>query len=172
MNTYILCKAAILAGLCGALAVTFAATAPAHSRPQKGANVTLHAKGTFEVQMTPQPGDDSAAGVTISRTNLDKQFHGELEGASKVQMLGTMTSVKGSAGYVAMERFTGTLAGRAGGFVLQHSGTMNRGTLQLSVTIVPDSGSGQLTGIYGSMTIEITEGKHYYDLAYTLPENP
>jgi hypothetical protein len=132
----------------------------------------MHAKGTFEVQLTPQPGEDSSAGVTISRTNIDKQFHGELEGTSKVQMLGATTSVKGSAGYVAMERVTGTLAGRTGTFVLQHSGTMNRGTLQLSITIVPDSGSGQLTGIYGSMTIEITEGKHFYDLAYTLPENP
>jgi hypothetical protein len=83
-----------------------------------------------------------------------------------------MGSVKGSAGYVAMERVTGTLKGRTGSFVLQHSGTMTRGAPQLSVTVVPDSGTGQLTGLAGTMTIKINEGKHSYEFEYTLPETP
>jgi hypothetical protein len=83
-----------------------------------------------------------------------------------------MGNVKGSAGYVAMERVTGTLKGRGGSFVLQHSGTMNRGTAQLSVTVVPDSGTGQLEGLAGTMTIKIDAGKHSYDFEYTLPETP
>ena len=172
MNTSMISRAAVIAGLCLALAIISPASTRAHAPDKRATNVTLHAKGSFEVQMTPQPGDETAGGVTLGRFNGDKQFHGDLEGTSKVQMLGATTSVKGSAGYVAMERVTGTLAGRAGSFVLQHSGIMNRGDFQLSVTIVPDSGSGQLTGVYGSMTIEITAGKHFYDLAYTLPDTP
>jgi len=157
---------------CLALALACATSIPAHSRPQTGTNVTLHAKGSFEVQLAPVPGDDVSGGVTLGRFTGDKQFHGDFEGTSRVQMLTAVTSVKDSKGYVAMERLTGSLAGRTGSLVLQHSATMNRGTPQISVTIVPDSGSGQLTGIYGSMTIEIADGKHFYDLAYTLPEQP
>ena len=134
--------------------------------------MTAHAKGSFEVKVTPQPADEKSDDTTIGRLSLDKQFHGELEGTSKGQMLGVQTAVKGSAGYVAMERVTGTLAGRTGTFVLQHSGTMTHGALQLSITVVPDSGTGQFTGLAGSMNIEITEGKHFYDFAYTLPETP
>ena len=85
-------------------------------------------------------------------------------------MLSAMTEVKGSAGYVAMERVTGTLHGRSGSFVLQHSGTMTRGAPQMSVTVVPDSGTGQLAGLAGQMTIKITDGKHFYEFEYTLPE--
>jgi uncharacterized protein DUF3224 len=102
----------------------------------------------------------------------DKQFHGDLEGTSKVQMLTAMTDVKGSAGYVAIERVTGTLHGHTGSFVLQHSGSSNRGATQLSITVVPDSGTGQLVGITGKMTITITDGKHSYDFEYTLPKAP
>jgi hypothetical protein len=87
-------------------------------------------------------------------------------------MLTAMTSVKGSAGYVAIEKVTGTLRGRSGTFVLQHSATMNRGTPQLSLTVVPDSGTGQLTGVAGSMTIKIADGKHFYEFDYTLAEAP
>jgi hypothetical protein len=130
----------------------------------------MHAKGTFEVKMTAQPGEDKSEDA-VGRWSGEKQFHGDLEGTSKVQMLGVQTAVKGSAGYVAIEKVTGTIAGRAGSFVLQHSGSMNRGNLQLSVTVVPDSGTGQFTGISGSMTIEIKDGKHFYDFAYTLAEN-
>jgi hypothetical protein len=103
--------------------------------------------------------------------SIDKQFHGELEGTSKGYMLSSAaTVVKGSGGYVAMERVTGTLKGRSGSFVLQHSGTMNRGVPQLSVTVVPDSGTGQLTGLAGTMTIKIDAGKHSYEFEYSLPE--
>ncbi len=107
---------------------------------------------------------------TLGQMSLDKQYHGDLEGASKGQMLTAGTDVKGSAGYVAMERFTGTLNGRKGSFVLQHTGTMNRGALQLSVTVVPDSGTGELVGLTGKMAIIIADGKHSYDFEYTLPD--
>jgi len=134
--------------------------------------MTTHATGTFEVKLTPQPPEDRADGSTLGRMSGDKQFHGDLEGTSKVQMLTAMTDVKGSAGYVAIERVTGTLHGHTGSFVLQHSGSSNRGATQLSITVVPDSGTGQLVGIAGKMTITITDGKHSYDFEYTLPKAP
>ena len=134
--------------------------------------MTTHATGTFEVKLTPQPPEDKADGSTLGRMSGDKQFHGDLEGTSKVQMLTAMTDVKGSAGYVAIERVTGTLHGHTGSFVLQHSGSSNRGATQLSITVVPDSGTGQLVGIAGKMTITITDGKHSYDFEYTLPKAP
>ncbi len=129
--------------------------------------MTIHASGTFDVKLAPQTAEGDAG---LGRTSIDKQFHGDLEGTSKGQMLSAMGSVKGSAGYVAMERFTGTLKGPTGSFVLQHSGTMTRGTPQLSVTVVPDSGTGQLEGIAGTLTIKVADGKHSYDFEYTLPE--
>jgi hypothetical protein len=133
--------------------------------------MTSHASGTFEVKLMPQAAEDGAD-AGLGRMSIDKQFHGDLEGTSKGQMISAMGSVKGSAGYVAMERVTGTLKGRTGSFVLQHSGTMNRGAPQLSVTVVPDSGTGQLTGLAGTLTIKIDEGKHSYKFDYTLPETP
>ena len=139
---------------------------------QNGVAMAAHATGTFEVKLTPQPPEDKAEGATLGRMSGDKQFHGDLEGTSKVQMLTAMTDVKGSAGYVAIERVTGTLRGRSGSFVLQHSGSSNRGATQLSITVVPDSGTGQLVGIAGKMTITITDGKHSYDFEYTLPKAP
>src|ERR1022692_3743197 len=125
----------------------------------------MHASGTFEVKITPQPadGEDPAVG----RMAIDKQFHGDLEATSKGQMLAAVTSVKGSAGYVAIEQVTGSLRGRSGTFVLQHSGTMTRGTPQLIVSVVPDSGTGELVGLTGTMTITIADGKHSYDFEYT-----
>lgn len=102
--------------------------------------------------------------------SLDKQFHGDLEGTSKGQMLTAGTAVKDSAGYVAIERVDGTLKGQRGSFVLQHSGTMTRGAPQLVITVVPDSGTGQLVGLAGKMTILIADGKHSYEFEYTLPE--
>jgi hypothetical protein len=99
---------------------------------------------------------------------IAKEFHGDLEAASVGQMLASMSEVKGSAGYVAIEKVTGTLHGRAGGFVLQHRGVMNRGAAELSVTVVPDSGAGDLVGIKGSMNIIIEAGKHSYEFDYTL----
>jgi hypothetical protein len=132
----------------------------------------MTARGTFEVKMSPLTLDDKAADATLGRMSLDKQFHGDLEATSKGEMLTAMTSVQGSAGYVAIERVSGTLGGRTGTFALQHSGTMNRGEPQLSITVVPDSGTGQLAGLAGRMTINIADGKHSYEFEYTLGEKP
>ena len=126
------------------------------------------ASGTFEVKLTPQPADDYADATTLSRLTIDKEFRGDLEGTSKGQMLSAATAIRNSAGYVAIERVTGTLQGRAGTFVLQHNGTMNRGAPSLVVTIVPDSGTGGLEGISGTMTIDVSGGRHGYTLDYTL----
>lgn len=125
---------------------------------------TTYATGTFEVKLTPQAAGDPALG----RLSIDKQFHGDLEGQSRGEMLSAGTSVKGSAGYVAIERVEGTLHGRSGAFILQHSGTMTRGEPQLSVTVVPDSGTGDLTGLTGQMIIHIEAGKHSYEFEYAL----
>lgn len=128
------------------------------------------ATGPFDVKLTPQSSDAMPEGTTLGRMSLDKQFHGDLEAVSKGEMLTAMTSVKGSAGYVAIERVTGTLGGRKGTFTLQHSGTMARGAQQLTVTVVPDSGTGDLAGLTGSMAIRIEAGgKHFYDFDYELP---
>jgi hypothetical protein len=144
-------------------------TAPATA--SRETTVTTRATGTFEVKMTPQPAD-SAGSTALGRMTLDKRFHGDLEGTSKGQMLAAGTAVKGSAGYVALEEVTGTLEGRRGTFVLQHSGTMNRGAPQLSITVVPDSGTDELAGLTGRMTIDIADGKHSYDFNYTLSSAP
>jgi hypothetical protein len=130
-----------------------------------------HAAGSFEVKLAPQPLADSGADTMLGRMSLDKQFHGELEATSKGEMLSAMTATKGSAGYVAIERVTGKLAGRSGSFVLQHSATMNRGVPQLSIIVVPDSGTEELAGLTGSMKIVIEAGKHSYDFEYELPAN-
>jgi hypothetical protein len=129
-----------------------------------------HASGTFEVKMTPQTPDDKSA--TVGRFSLDKQSQGNLEGTSKGEMLAVGTAVNGSAGYVAMEQVTGTLNGRSGSFALQHTGTMTRGALQLSVTVVPDSGTGELSGLSGKMTINIVDGKHLYEFDYEIADTP
>jgi len=138
---------------------------------EKKVIMTTHASGTFEVKMTPQS-DDKAEGASVGKFSLDKNFQGDLQGTSKGEMLAVSTSIPGSAGYVAMEQVTGTLSGRTGTFALQHTGTMNRGAPQLSVTVVPDSGTGQLVGLAGKMDIKISEGKHFYDFEYTLGEKP
>lgn len=127
---------------------------------------TMHARGTFEVKVTPQPADDRAPGV--DRMWIEKQFHGDLEGAGKGQMLAAMTAVKGSAVYVAIEQVSGSLHGRRGTFYLQHRGTMTRGAAELTVTVAPDSGTGELEGLSGAMAIAIADGKHSYEFAYTL----
>ena len=130
--------------------------------------MAAHARGSFDVKLNPQ--QDSGGDPTVGRMSLDKQFHGDLEGTSKGQMLTAMTEVKGSAGYVAIERVTGILQGRSGTFALQHSATMTRGVPSLSITVVPDSGTGQLVGIAGKFDIKIEGGKHSYDFEYTVPE--
>ena len=130
------------------------------------------ASGTFEVKVTPQQAEVNVGDPTVGRLALEKQFHGDLVATSKGQMLAVGTDVKGSAGYVAMERVRGTLDGRDGTFALQHSGTMTRGAPQLTVTVVPDSGTGQLAGLAGKMDIKIVDGKHLFEFEYTLPETP
>lgn len=131
--------------------------------------MTDHARGTFEVKLNPQAPVEGVGDPTVGRLSLDKQFHGDLEGTSKGQMLAVQGGVQGSAGYVAMERISGTLRGRTGTFALQHSGTMDRGAPTLSITVVPDSGTGELAGIAGTFTIDISDGKHAYGFEYTLP---
>jgi len=130
--------------------------------------MTIHATGTFDVKLTPQAADDKDA--PVGRMTIDKQFHGDIDGTSKGEMLAAMTSVKGSAGYVAIEKVTGTLKGRRGTLVLQHSGTMNRGTQQLSITVVPDSGTEELAGLSGNFTIKIVDGKHFYEFEYAISD--
>jgi hypothetical protein len=131
--------------------------------------MTTTAKGTFEVKMTPQPADESPAGATIGRMTLDKTFHGDIEATSRGQMLAVRSDVQGSAGYVAMEKVVGTVHGRNGSFVFQHSGIMNRGAASLTLVIVPDSGTDQLTGISGTATIIVDGKAHSYELEYALP---
>jgi Protein of unknown function (DUF3224) len=136
---------------------------------RKETRMAKRATGTFEVKLTPQD-DKSAEG--LGRMTIAKQVHGDLEGTSTGQMLTSMTKTQGSAAYVAIERVTGTLHGRTGSFDLHHLGIMNRGTQQLTITVVPDSGTDQLTGITGTMTIKISDGKHSYEFDYSLPAGP
>jgi hypothetical protein len=130
--------------------------------------VTTRASGTFEVKLNPLANDADPQGSTLARLSIDKQFAGDIEGTSKGEMLSAGTQTKGSAGYVAMERVTGALHGRRGTFVLQHSATMNRGAPQLLITVVPDSGTGELVGLTGTLAILIEGGKHSYQFDYSL----
>src|SRR3954452_6456604 len=132
--------------------------------------MAMRASGTFEVKLTPQAAAEGVGDPSVGRLAIDKRFHGELDATSKGEMLATRTAVDGSAGYVALERGTGALHGRTGSFSLQHSGTMDRGVPQLSVTVVPYSGTGELAGLAGRMAILVEGGKHSYDFEYTLPE--
>jgi Protein of unknown function (DUF3224) len=160
----------LMFGLC-ALADGQAQT-PVPNATGKGKAMMKHAGGTFEVKLHPLRWDDKEQGKILGRMSIDKRFHGELEATSKGQMLTAGTVAKGSAGYVAIEQVDGSLQGKKGTFILQHSGTMTRGVPQLSVTVVPDSGTGELAGLAGKMTIKIEEGKHFYEFEYTLSEGP
>jgi hypothetical protein len=128
----------------------------------------MHARGQFDVKIVPQPSDDKSE-TPLGRMTIEKQFHGDLEGTSKGEMLTGGTTVKGSGVYVAVERVEGTLQGRHGTFLLYHTGVMTRGAPELSISVVPDSGTGQLTGLSGKLNIQIDQGKHSYDFEYTLP---
>ena len=152
----------------GSLAVTQTRSPVVKAQP-KETTLTKFAKGTFEVKVAPQS-DDKVGDPTVGRMSLDKVFRGDLEGVGRGQMLAAMTDVEGSAGYVALERVAGKLDGREGTFALQHSGTMTRGTPQLIITVVPDSGTGQLAGLAGKMSINIAGGKHSYEFEYTLAQ--
>jgi hypothetical protein len=138
-----------------------------HLIHKKGESVVSHAKGTFDVKMTPQ--EDAALDKTFSRMSIDKQIHGDLEATSKGLMLATGGPKQGAGGYVALERVTGTLGGRTGSFTLQHNATMQNGKGDLNIIVVPGSGTEQLAGLSGKFNIEIKDGKHYYDLEYSLP---
>jgi hypothetical protein len=123
--------------------------------------------------MAPQKPDSSVAEASgLARMTLDKQFHGDLEAASKGEMLSVMDRETGSGGYVAIERATGTLHERSGSFALQHNATMTRGVPLMNIMVVPDSGTSELTGLSGTMTIRIENGQHFYDFDFTLPEAP
>lgn len=174
---YILTRGRATLALCAAAMVGFAGTLPAHAQaphPAPGATpseslMTHRAAGTFEVKLAPLPTYETAEGAMLGRMSIDKEFRGDLVGTSRGEMLSAFTGVKGSAGYVAIERVSGTLQGRSGTFILQHSGTMTRGAPELVVTVVPDSGTGALAGLAGSMRIDVSDGKHTYTFEYTLP---
>ncbi len=152
---------------CAVLAAASAASPVLHAAQQELPMKNQHVRGAFEVKMSPQPD------VPVGRMTLDKQYHGALEASAVGQMLAFRTDTEGSAGYVAMEQVTGTLAGRKGSFVLQHSGVMNRGAPNLTITVVPDSGTGELAGLSGTMNIVIEAGgKHFYEFDYSLPASP
>ena len=151
------------------LALALAASLFAQSGSKGSATVIHHAKGAFDIKMTPMPADDYADGKALGRVAADKQYHGDLEGSGKGQMLTATGEVKGSAVYVATERVIGNLGGRNGTFLLAHR-VMNRGAQQLEIDVVPDSGTGELQGIAGKLSINVTpDGKHFYDFEYTLP---
>jgi len=130
------------------------------------------AEGSFTVSIRPQQKPELVCGTSLGRMTLDKQFLGDLVASGKGEMLTAMTETAGSAGYVAMERVSGVLRGRRGSFVFQHNGTMAHGVQQLSITVVPDSGSDELSGIGGSFTVHIVDGKHCYEFEYSLPAEP
>ena len=135
--------------------------------------MTHKAKGTFAVELTPDAQHEAPEGLTLRRMSIEKQFQGDLEGASTGKMLTAETAVDGSAGYVAIERVSGTLHGRRGAFVLQHSGVMTRGAPHLTITVVPDSGTGELANLAGKMEIQVVDGQHSYTFEYTLtPPSP
>jgi hypothetical protein len=166
-------KTTVVVWACAALGIYFwlGVSSSAFQKEKKPVMAT-HASGTFDVKVTPQASDEKGAAAAVGRFSLDKQFHGELEGTSKGEMLAVSTAVQGSAGYVAMEQVSGTLNGRSGSFALQHTGTMTRGAPQLNVSVVPDSGTGELVGLSGKMDIKITHGKHFYEFDYTITPQP
>jgi Protein of unknown function (DUF3224) len=129
---------------------------------------TMHASGTFDVKLAPQAAAPGTEAAQLGRLSIDKRFRGDLEATSLGEMLSAGTGVPGSAGYVAIERVTGTLQGREGSFVLMHYGLMERGTPSLRVSVVPDSGTGGLAGIRGELQIRIEQGRHEYAFEYDL----
>lgn len=135
--------------------------------------MTGQASGTFEVKMKPLPNDEKVEGLTVGRLAIEKQFKGDLVGSSKAEMMASGPGADGSGGYVAVERISGALRGRSGEFTVLHLGTMRRGgDFNITITVVPDSGTGQLVGLTGKMAILIEGAKHSYELDYTLPDNP
>lgn len=137
--------------------------------PNTPNTVSGQARGAFEVTLAPLAPYHDAGDARLGRRAIDKRFAGDLEGVSRGEMLSARTAVQGSAAYSALERVEGTLAGRKGAFTLQHTGVMARGVPSLAVAVVPDSGTGELAGLTGMMTIEVTGGEHRYVFDYALP---
>lgn len=147
---------------------------PSYTTPRqsKDAPMTQHATGPFEVKLTPLEPANKTDDNSLGRMSIDKQFHGDLEATSKGEMLTGGDIRKGSGGYVAIERVSGSLHGRPGTFILQHNATMDHNTPHLNIIVVPDSGTGQFVGLTGTMNIIIAAGgKHSYDFAYSLPDS-
>jgi hypothetical protein len=163
-----------LLSLAASLHVQARAETPSNVPSNQARSVVMQkVQGSFDVKLTPEGSEDKAGGSSLGRMSIEKQFHGALDGTSKGQMLTGSSEVAGSAGYVALERVTATLKGRRGSFLLQHSGTMSKAAgYQLSITVVPDSGSGELVGLAGKLDIQIVEGKHLYTFEYSLPDAP
>lgn len=128
------------------------------------------ARGTFEVSIKPLPFEEAGDSENLGRMSIDKNISGDLTATTKGQMLTAMTDTQGSAGYVAIEQVTGSLNGHKGSFILQHSATMNRGEPNMRITVVPDSGTGELKGLVGDFKINIVDGKHFYEFSYHLDE--
>ena len=128
------------------------------------------ATGSFEVILQPLSNSEVTGEPLFGRLLLTKKFSGDLTATARGQMLSSGTLTKGSAGYVAIDQVTGTLEGRQGSFVLQHTGSMNRGVPTLSIMVVPDSGTDELTGLSGTLSINIIDGKHFYDFIYSVPQ--
>ncbi len=163
----------VLAAALG-LASTVAAADPERGAATRATNpehpMSVHASGTFDVRIVALALADGAPDDTRGRMSINKQFHGDLDATSVGEMLTATTATSGSMAYAAIERVSGTLNGRKGSFVLQHTGVTNRGAPSLVVTVVPDSGTGELLGLSGTLTITIAGGIHSYDLAYSLPD--
>jgi hypothetical protein len=151
------------------ISVSASLSSPLPPKPQKDSSMTQHATGPFEVKIAPLEPAFKTEDNSLGRMSIDKQFHGDLEGTSKGEMLTAGDASKGAAGYVAEERVTGSLHGRSGAFSLQHNATMDSGGFHLNIIVVPGSGTGQLAGLSGTMNIIIKDGKHSYDFTYTLP---
>jgi hypothetical protein len=164
-------RAVLIAGCAALLVTVYFLEADAQTIPTTKTErtpMTQIAKGSFEVKLLPQSISDVAANEKLGRMSLDKVFAGDLVGTSKGEMLSAMGDIKGFAGYVALERVSGTLHGKRGSFVLQHSGTMNRGAPTLTVSVVPDSGTDALVGTSGSFKIVIEPRKHFYEFSHSL----
>jgi hypothetical protein len=150
--------------------LVFSQTQSQDSGNTKEKTLAGHATGAFDVKLSPLTLSEQSADPKLGRMAIEKHFHGDLEATSKGEMLTAQSEIKDSGAYVAVERVTGTLKGRKGSFAMHHTGVMDRGRPELRITVVPDSGTDELQGLTGAMSIRIESGKHFYDFDYSLPE--
>jgi len=148
----------------------FSQTPAQDSGNSKERTLSGHATGAFDVKLLPLTLSEQSADPKLGRMSIEKQYHGELEATAKGEMLTAQSEVKDSGVYVAVERVTGILNGKKGSFAMHHTGVMNRSKPELKITVVPDSGTDDLKGLTGTMSIRIESGKHFYDFEYSLPE--